>query len=552
MSDSRARTPQDIFTAMHRELRSFNRDIPESLDRLDPILKLLMQLYASQLSHIDKRVDHLWDVATAALIKSLYPEAKRWPVPAYTVMHCAPLDPVVETDRQVRFFFQETREGGQMHFFSPQRTEKLINATVKRVLLRSGEQIYDLTPGKADAMNSGGISWAERNSIYVAVEYGGNPADMTGSHLFLDGDIAALRQLRWGYWYPSSAAGGFYDDSRFCPALRFDLESLVSPDDSPSTNWGGLRDSSHLFSRLENHFVTLPEAFCATWQMGPPEPDLARLLGINGIIIDDGAEQHYWLRIDLPPSGDKSTLARPIDLRFGCVVVTNRNELTLFKHTGDNRLIEIELPDELDSILGITSVTDSTGKTYQPRHQVQSEPVQTSYALEERDGKLVVWFDFTSSMEAPPESLTVTYAVTSGTAANGIGRGEISDLYENHPGIDSAENVLPTTGAVPAKTEQEIIDEVTLRLRARDRALSFPELARWAQTFDKRIKSATCENGIQRTPTGIRRCIDISVAITKEDFCSDDEINLLADRLERFLKSRAPVNTQFQVKAQSA
>lgn len=159
------------------------------------------------------------------------------------------------------------------------------------------------------------------------------------------------------------------------------------------------------------------------------------------------------------------------------------------------------------------------------------------------------WFDYSSRMDLPPDSVTVTYAVTGGIDANGIDPGEITDLYESHPGIADARNLLTTTGAVPAKSRQEIIDEVTLRLRARDRALSFEEIARWATTFDPRIKKAICSNGIQRTATGIRRCIAVDVSLPGRDFCSDDEVALLESRLAAFLKSRAPVNTQFLVKS---
>lgn len=43
----------EIFARMHRELKRFAPDIPESLDRLDPILKMLLQLYSSELADIE-------------------------------------------------------------------------------------------------------------------------------------------------------------------------------------------------------------------------------------------------------------------------------------------------------------------------------------------------------------------------------------------------------------------------------------------------------------------------------------------------------------------
>lgn len=551
MKDTKARSQNEIFAAMHRELRSWNSDIPESPDRLDPILKIMLQLYAGQLARIDRRVDNLWEIATDALVTSLYPEARRWPVPAYTVMHCTPADELVEIDRHTTFFYREKRDGGQSFFFAPQRTERLVNATVARILVQAGDSLIELSPeqGQSGTARSHGTALPER--VFFAVEYAGDPSDIAGTHLFIHGDRDALRQLRWGYWYPSSADGNFYEDSGFCPGTTFSLERLVSPDEHGRTDWGGLRSSAELFGKLEDHFVTFPETFCRTWQLGSPPPDLARLLASHGILLDSEAGRYYWIRVDLPPEGNKQTLAGPIDASFSCVLVTNRNEQTLFKHTGGNRLVEIEIPEDLSGILGITNIVDSDGIVYRPRHEIHADPTQASYALEERDGHLVIWFDYTSRMDLPPDSLTVTYAVTGGIDANGIDRGEIVDLYESHPGIAEARNLLTTTGAIPAKTRREIVDEITLRLRARDRALSFEEIARWATTFDPRIRTAACSNGIQLSENGIRRCIVVNIEIPGRDFCSNDEIELLKTRLAAFLKSRAPVNTQFEITSTS-
>ena len=80
---------------MHRELRAWNPQIPESPERLDPILRILLQLYAHQLSQIDLRIDQVWETATSSLIRSLCPEGVRWPVPAFTVMRCQVTDTAV-------------------------------------------------------------------------------------------------------------------------------------------------------------------------------------------------------------------------------------------------------------------------------------------------------------------------------------------------------------------------------------------------------------------------------------------------------------------------
>jgi hypothetical protein len=141
----------------------------------------------------------------------------------------------------------------------------------------------------------------------------------------------------------------------------------------------------------------------------------------------------------------------------------------------------------------------------------------------------------------------VTYSVTSGVDANGIEVGKINELYESHPGILSCMNVTPTTGAIPAKTKEQIVLEATSRLRNRDRALSFQELSKWVMTFDQRIRKAECFNSTEKTDRGVSRCIAVSVQVKGDDFHSDDETELLRTRLKSFLKSRSSVNTRFSV-----
>jgi hypothetical protein len=549
MSSDRARTQQQIFDSMHRELRSWNPSIPESPDRLDPILRILLQLYSHELARIDKRVTDLWEIATNSLIRSLNPECRRWPVPAYTVIRSDVTDPVVEIDRHTRFFYREEREGGQTYFFAPLKSQKLIDAHVRHVYLKVGDHIVDLRPSAAVGSKGAAdlpLSPTTPGQVYIGTEFEGKPADTAGCAVFLKGDRAALKQMRWGRWQPSAASGQFYEDAGFCPGLTSTIEDIVRPD-SGDGDWGGLRTGSSLFGQLEDHYIVIPGSFASTWEMAPIDSDLAshtRRLGLETPADDD---RLYWMRVDLPPGGSKKSLASPLELWFDTCVVVNLNELTLFKHTGGNRIIDMQIPENIENILEVGTVTDSGGRHYLPRHRLQLDQSAGTYVIQEQRDHMVLWFDFSGETSPPPDSLTVTYSVTAGTQANGIGVGKISDLYESHPGIETVVNLLPTTGAIPARSTQQIVDEVTARLRDRDRTLTFDEIIRWAGSFDPRIKSCQCRNGIERTDTGVRRCIIVSLDIDHDQFCSTDEIGLLRTRLSSFLKSRAPVNTHFQV-----
>ncbi|PKK84986.1 MAG: hypothetical protein CVT49_00145 [candidate division Zixibacteria bacterium HGW-Zixibacteria-1] len=552
MADNKFRTQEQVFNEMHRELRRWNPEVPESPERLDPILKILLQLYSTQISRVDKKIDMVYEKASTSLIRSLCPESKRWPVPAFTVVRCVPTDPVVDVDQHTRFFYKEERDGGQTFFFSPHRKEKLVAAEVKHIYLKIDGAIVDLSPSSVESTSTHttmqvSLPRGKTAQIYLAVDHAGSAKNFENANIFINGIPDALKQLRWGQWYPGSKEGRFHEDSGFCPGLTTSIEMLFNRENGP-VNWGGLRSSADLFKPLENHFIFLPEIFVSTWEVGPPQKELYDRMLDYGITIEEGDDRFYWIRIDLPEGGNKHSMQSPFEIYFNCLVAINKNELTLFKHTGGNRLVEIELPEDISNILDILKVVDSNGREYIPSHRISTDQSQKFYSLEEKNNHLVLWFDFTGSIDLPPDSITINYSVTAGTEANGIEAGKIAELYENHPGIVSVASILPVKGAIPAKTDKQILTEVSARLRSRDRALSFQEISRWAMTFDPRILRAECQNGVERTDHGVRRCIVVTIGIKADDFYSNDEVELLRIRLNNFLKSRSPVNTQFAIK----
>ena len=318
-------------------------------------------------------------------------------------------------------------------------------------------------------------------------------------------------------------------------------------DEDTASEWGGLRTSDDLFKSLENNFVILPENFSSTWELGPPDSKLTGILAENKILLNPDELNLYWIKIDLPGGGQKTEFVDGFKCFFNGFVALNKNELSTYKYTGGNSLIEIEVPEDLENILEITKVEDSNGIEYQPSFKRTIDPKQRNYTLEDSNNKLIVWIDFSLHLDEIPDYVTIFYTVTAGTSANGIGVGQINELYEKHPGVVSAENVFPVKGAIPAKTEQQIIDEVSLRLRNRDRVLNFQEIVNWTKTFDPRIAAAECENSVMRDEKGVFRCILVKVTAHKEQFYSDDEAELLKIRLKQFLKSRSSVNTQYEV-----
>ena len=547
----KSRTQEQIFNAMHRELRAWNKDMPEAVERMDPVMRLLLQLYAHQLEQIDKRIDQTWDVASSSLLRSMVPECRRWAVPAHTVMHCRPTDPVVDIDTNTRFYYQDRREGGETFYFSFHRNHRLVRADLRNFFVVANGMLTDHSPPvdmekTVPPVKPLPIAGAKKDIAWLGIEFKEHASNFADSVLFFDAEADALNQLRWGEWSAGKADGTFDDGNVFVPGVTTSIDDLFREFGKAPLDWGGLRTTVDLYGHLEDHFVMFPQRFTTKWEIGQPPRDLVATLTAARITPPE-AKKLYWIRIELPPGGDRKNFHSRVRGLFNCFVATNRNEQTLYKHSGGNRLVDIDLPDSLDEILGIDKVNDSRNEEYVAHYDLHRHPDRKTYSVEERGDRLVLWFEFPSSLETPPDSITVTYSVTSGVKANGISKGEITDLYENHPGIESVVNVLPVKGAVPAKTMEQILVEVSARLRSRDRALSFDQIGRWVQTFDPRIVFVECENGVQRAARGVVRCIVVKAFVRKADFYSSNETELIQTRLSQFLKSRAPVNTRFQV-----
>ncbi len=550
MKKERARTREEIFSEMHRELRSWNNEVAESPDRMDPLLRILMQMYASQLSRIDEKIIHTWKAASNALVRSLCPESIRWPVPAFTVMQADPSDPVIKVDPHTQFFYKESRDNGRTFFFSSLRNERLLKASLRSIYFVSGDNVIDLSPSRAEGTQTTSAerpsSFSGQNAeFYLAIEYAGPADDFKDSIIFLQGDPEALKQLRWARWLPS-IDGDFYEKGYFCPGAGGNIDEIFS-NDKGTIDWGSLRRSSDLFKPLENNFAMIPEPFVTAWRPGSPGQRVIDRLQSAGVTPPDGWDKLFWIKVILPSGGDRTVFRSSFKVLFDCFIAVNKFERTLFKHTGGNRLIEIEIPDRIDTILKIISVTDSNGRKYLPRHEVLSGERSGFYTLLEEDKKLSLWFDFSSELELPPDSITVNYSLTTGTEANGISAGKITELYENHPGISSVRNIIPVSGAIPAKTQEQVTSEISSRLRGRDRAMSFDQIRSWVGTFDSRIAGVDCKKGVMRTQHGVRKCVVVVVTVRENDFHSADEIGLLRSRLGSFLKARTSINSQFKL-----
>ncbi len=544
------RSQEQVFNELYSTLRKFRSDTPASHERVDPILRMLLQAYAHELANLETDLQDTWNVARTALLKTVCGYAGRWPTPAHCVMQCTTVDPVVEIDSHIRFFYRESREGARTYFFSPLTDWPVLSAVTEVAVLRRGDFLLPVSPGTPERDLRAAIERYPSESdtpwqLYLGITFSGPPSALNQAVIYLDIAPELRPQLQWGYWHPLNRSAATRDTG-FCPGKTSWLDRVLAP--AGADDWGGLRTSADLFSDLTDSFVVLPEDIAGRWSVGPPPKELIDTPApFEGQPTLTESANCYWLRIDLPPRGSRAPFAKGVNLLFDTIVAANRYSLTLFRHTGGAQLIDVVIPESADSVLTIENVTDSEGRRYLSADSTESTDSHPRYTLTERDGHVVLWFDFMHAAEGTPNSLSVEYSVTDGVSANGIERGHISRMYEGHPGLSEVKNITPSTGAIPARTQQQLQQEVTVRLRQRDRALTFEDVAAWSRSFDPRIAQAACRAGTRRIDGCVQRCTVVALTVDPEDFGSDEEIELLKSRLERFLKLRSVVNTQYLV-----
>ncbi|MFQ6003299.1 MAG: hypothetical protein ACE5KJ_06090, partial [Candidatus Zixiibacteriota bacterium] len=521
-------TKEQIYSQLLREMKYWFPEIPDSSDRLDPVLRLLLGAFAHQIEKLNQKINATWDQTFRSLVRTVFVEGLRWPVPASTVMKVDPTDEILELDTSVRFLYKDEKEERNF-IFSPWGKVKLLKAELGLAYYSTGEDLFLLSSFGKDKYEKNGerrvvplsnnikasAQFSNQHTLYLGIRYNRSALDFSDVPIFFHTDEDALHQIRWGRWFLSSPDGYFFKESSFCPGV--DAQQNLKSFDSPQKTFvflGGLGKSEDLFKSFADYFFYLPPSHLARWGSCQIPSDLQKFVSA-GLLGEQSknSEKLFWIKIDLSEKGDKTSFADLKEIYFNCFLAINKKDLTFFKHTAGNQLLEVELPEECSTIFSIDSVVDSNNREYQNRLNLSFSKTPFSYITEERNGHVVLWFDFTNYPGSGPNSISVYYSTTFGSLGNGIEAGKIEQLWERHPGIRSVTNILPTSGGMPAKTTEELLLEVSSLLRNRGRAVSFEEIEYWTKLFDSRITSAECKNVIRMGPQGAFRCTRVNVRV---------------------------------------
>jgi hypothetical protein len=545
-----SKSKEEIFRELIQDARRFWPDLPDTQERMDPVLKILFGAFACQFESLYSSLNETSEQIFEAMARHMYYDALRSPTPAVTILRFDPTDPGIEIDELTSLIYTEERgREKRPYYFSPVARSHLVQATPAKLFLLKEEGLSDLSPRiqekGLESKNPQFISIPKetcnefcggRKVLYLGLKTTEGLDVLPDFNLFFDAPEKTLAFLRWGEWIPSDTEGIFSPDGRGVPGKAiFDLTWHVkNPPLIPHH-----RSPEDFLSDFEEYFFPVRGLVPSYTPR-----DLQQLLGEKNEEVLESEESLAWLKVILPPEATEGSLLEIRGIHPNCIPAVNLFHQTHTHVTQGLPLVEMTLPDPLTKVYRIDEVRDSEGRVYENRLNASDLQSPLLYSIRE-DGErpcIVLYFDKDQNV---PERVQITYSITEGEEANKIEPGLITDLYDKrrHPGIENVTNITRSAGGQSAPTREDLLRGFTHLLRNHSRGITSRDLEDLTLSFDLRIQKAVCEPGVDRGPKGARRCINMRISVGESAFPTQGEKEIFSKRLQTYLKERSPINT---------
>jgi hypothetical protein len=544
------KSKEEIFRELIQDARKFWPELPDTPERMDPVLRMLFGAFSSQFESLYNSLEETSDKTFESMARHMYYDALRSPTPAVTLLQFEPTDEGIEIDELTTMLYSEERgRERSTYYFSPVARLHLVQASPTFLFLQMEEGLLDLTTrilNKEDEIESPQIYPIQGGSpelinegrmvFYFGIKNGNGSNEMPDINLYVDAPEKILSLLRWGTWIPSDTEGDFNIERKVFPekgSFDFSWQDKISP------LLPHHRSPNDFLVEFENHYYSLTNLV-----LSPPPGELNKLLGENYQNLLGSCEDMAWIKVILPSEVMERNLLEIRGIYLNCVPTINLSYQTHSHVTQGLPLVEITLQDPLDSVYRIEEIRDSVGNYYENRLLTSNllSPYLFSIREEGEYPKIVIHYE---KEQKVPERIQITYSITQGDDANGIEPGLINELYDKrrHPGIESVKNITRTLGGRRAPSREDILRGFTHLLRNHSRAITSKDLVDLTSSFDPRILKATCQSGIERGPHGARRCINIHITLRESSFSTSGEKEYFRKRLKTYLTIRSPVNS---------
>jgi hypothetical protein len=530
-----------------------------STETNDPILRILFRTFAGQLESLYSDTDRIREALLDELISGLGIE-RRMPRPAQTI---------------IRFFEQSANElvpaGTELVGVTQSKarltfvTDATIAVSPARVAMAASYQNekLQLLPGTEmpDAMQAGypspdavPLRLGPAPAIFIAVE--NLPSEHLSRHgVFLDiGDADLQRSIRREIWRMADSDGKFAATGILRPHRRNagvqELRWLLDEDESSNGGDAGAGE----IERPE-----LPDGFYAGRMFVFPEVPRSRRQfvcryprgldqGLSKIFRDFGAlfaEPRAWIRISIPPAtADLNTAVHSVALHaISASNIVDLNQTVQFGAQGTSIPVE-QAERYLVAPVAITGGDDNA--EYIPAFQSSSEPGVGRYSI--RNGRI----DLIPSTRSGNANIPTW--VTSGAHGNTVAPGDIQTFVRpaDRPTLRIS-NPMPAAGGTNGESFSDAHARFAHVLLARSRVVTGADLHAAVTSLDRRIKRVEVEAALQRFSDGLHRILRVTATVDRNEFQDpDEEMRILQEDTERYLRNRVPFGTELNVECRWA
>lgn len=552
------KSKEEIFRELIQDARRYWPELPDTQERMDPVLRMLFGAFAYQFETLHVSLQKIKEDIFEALARHLYYDALRFPTPAVTLLKFFPTDAGIEVDELTSLIYTEERgRERRTYHFTPVARLRLARAIPFKLLLLTKDGISDLSQRILEKGILTGnpeifplprefLERWEKDRIVLFIGFKTEELTKAFTHLnlYVDAPQRTLSLLRWGTWFSSNEEGIFPIEGGEVPGkATFEItwKTKIPP---LIPHHRGVKE---FLSDFEDQFFPIKNL--------TPSPLPREIQDLLKERVSDNigtTEGMAWIKIILPEETTEKSLLEIRGIHTNCIPAINLWHQVHNHLTQGLPLVEITLPDPLSKIYQIEEVRDSSGKVYENRLMASDLRSTYLYTIKEDGDRPCIVLHFEGE-ERVPDRIQITYSVTEDEDANGIEPGLITELYDKrqHPGIESVTNITRSSGGRKAPAREDLLRDFTFLLRNRSRAITSKDLEDLALSFDPRILRVNCEPGVETSPHGARRCIHVKISLGETEFATQGERDLFVKRLQTFLKERSPVNTSIRIIVES-
>ncbi len=258
-------------------------------------------------------------------------------------------------------------------------------------------------------------------------------------------------------------------------------------------------------------------------------------------------EKRAWLRISFPR--EAPSLHTGIgSISMHAITASNvecHNQTVYFDQKGTSIPISVEAGTERYLVAPL-SVFGEAGSTYVPGMQPSSEPGAGRYTI--RSGRIELQPARRADMTREDYANVRVWA-TAGALGNNVGPGRVETFLKKGmlPGMRLT-NPTSAAGGTNGEGFEQAQARFAAALLARDRIITQEDLTAVTRAFDKRIVGAYARPSVERTGSGMRRRLQVTVQLVRDAMADPEaEAPILESDLTRHLKDRMMLDTELAV-----